>query len=233
VDVPVVLCTWKRPERLRLTLEMLAGQERHRPRLHIWNNNAELEPELRECTRGSWPFEIAMFTSAVNVGGFGRFLWARALARDESAVVFIDDDLNFRCDALATLMAEHRPRTLTAWWAFRLLDPADYWNRSVLEPGDEADYCGTGGMVCDTAVFREAAFFACPERHSFLEDIWLSYYVSHRLGWRKYRSAARIAEVIDGKNQMDRDGVIDQKAEFLRLLTGDGGWRLPREAGVS
>lgn len=216
---------WKRTGRLPHTLELLSGQRRIRPRLHIWNNNPAAEREVRAATRGR-PFEIELHTSRTNVGGFGRFLRAREIARTDPAVVFIDDDLEFDDDLLCTLASEHRPRSLTAWWAFQIHDPRDYWNRRALAPGEEADYCGTGGMICDASAFRDPRLFACPAQHHFLEDLWLSFHVGHRLGWRRYKSAARVTEVLDGANQLLGDGVYEQKSEFLRLLTGGEGWRL-------
>jgi hypothetical protein len=225
-EIPVVLCVWRRLDRLRRTLELLAAQRRHRPRLYVWNNNVAARREVRTTTRGGWPFAIQVHDSPVNVGGFGRFLTAREIARTSPRVVFLDDDLDFGDDLLSTMAAEHRPSSLTAWWAFRIQDPADYWVRRPLDPGDEADYCGTGGMICDTRVFRRRGLFQCPSKYAFLEDLWLSFYVGHRLGWKKYKSAAAVREVRDGANQVLLAGVYEQKSEFLGLLTGPGGWRL-------
>jgi glycosyltransferase involved in cell wall biosynthesis len=225
MEVPVVMCVWQRPERLAITLELLAEQRRHRPRLHIWNNDPAIERDVRAATERPWPYAIELFTSPENIGGFGRFVRARALAPTEPFVVFIDDDLEFGDDLLATMVAEHRPRSLSAWWAFRINDPDDYWDRVPLAPGEEADYCGTGGMICDTAVFRDPRLFACPERHRFIEDLWLSFHVT-RLGWTKYKSAARITEVRDGGNQLWNAGVYEQKRDFLRVLARDEGWQL-------
>jgi glycosyltransferase involved in cell wall biosynthesis len=225
VEVPIVMCSWRRPARLATTIELLAGQRRHRPRLHIWNNNPAIDSEVRAIASRPWPFAIEVVTSDENVGGFGRFVRARDLAPTEPRVVFIDDDLEFDDQLLATMVEEHRPCSLSAWWAFRIRDPDDYWDRVPLAPGEEADYCGTGGMICDTAVFRDPRLFRCPERHRFIEDLWLSFHVT-RLGWTKYKSGARISEVRDGDNQLWNDGVYEQKREFLRLLAGDAGWKL-------
>lgn len=225
MDVPVVMCVWRRPERLAVTLDLLAGQRRHRPRLHIWNNNQAIEADVRAITSRPRPFAVDLHTSRENIGGFGRFVRARELARSEPRVIFIDDDLEFGDDLLTTMVEEHRPRSLSAWWAFRIRNPDDYWDRLPLQPGEEADYCGTGGMICDTSVFRDPRLFRCPERHRFIEDLWLSFHVT-RLGWGKYKSAARITEVRDGDNQLWNEGVYEQKREFLRLLARNSGWDL-------
>jgi len=41
-EVAVIMCTWKRPERLKNTLELLLAQTNKNFAFYIWNNNSEI-----------------------------------------------------------------------------------------------------------------------------------------------------------------------------------------------
>jgi hypothetical protein len=86
-------------------------------------------------------------------------------------------------------------------------------------------YAGTGGMVADTTIFRDPRVFECPERFVFVEDVWLSYFAEHVLGWSLVRSAAGFAQVEDGRNQWSAMPT-DHKSEFVRHLV-ERGWQVP------
>jgi glycosyltransferase involved in cell wall biosynthesis len=217
--LPVVMCVWRRGDRLRRTIELLEAQTHAPVELYLWNNNSALVPLVEREARAAG-IRVAATHSARNVGGFGRFFYARELAASHPYVVFFDDDQEFDNRLVETFAAEAAPRTISAYWAFRFVDADEYAARVGLAPGEQADYCGTNGMICDTSVFRDVRLFTCPRRYWFVEDLWLSYFASGVLGWELRKSAAELTEVDDSLNQFTRLG--DTKTRLLRYLTRNG-----------
>jgi hypothetical protein len=219
------MCVFRRIERLRETLADLASQKGVAVRLHLWNNNWAARGEVDRIVAEA-PVETSVVHSRENTGGFGRFYIARALARShrdaESPVVFIDDDQGLGDDAILRLTSEFRPGTITGVWAFAFESGADYWARQEVEPGREADYVGTGGMVSPLWLYGEKGLFRCPARYWFVEDLWLSFYASHLLGFRLVSSSADITMVKDGRDQWV--GLQYVKTRFLRYLVNARGW---------
>jgi hypothetical protein len=225
--VPVVMCVWQRIGFLPATIAQLERQVGVRPELHLWVNNPEAADHARRiAAAAAIPVQVTL--SPQNIGGIGRFHAARELAGRHPYVVFIDDDQVFADDALRTLLDEARPGRIAAQYAFQLECPHSYWQRRIPQPGDWVQYAGTGGMVADTAVFRDPRLFDCPEEFSFVEDLWLSYFADHELGWTLVRSAARFAQVDDGCNQWSAMPT-DHKSAFVRHLV-ERGWQVPARA---
>lgn len=221
----VVMCVFRRVDRLPETLADLEAQKGVRVRLHLWNNNwsarSEVDRMVAETT-----LNCSVVHSRKNAGGFGRFFLAQSLAgRDrspEGPVIFIDDDQRLGTGAILTLIAESRPKTISGIWAFAFENSDDYWGKRCVNPGEEADYVGTGGMVSPLGLYQEPGLFRCPARYWFVEDLWLSYYVSHVAGYRLRGSAADITIVKDEKNQWPHLRYV--KTRFLRYLVRNRGW---------
>lgn len=222
--VPVVMCVWRRVAFLPATIAQLERQVGVRPELHLWVNNPEAADDARRIAATA-TIPVAVTVSPQNIGGIGRFHAARELADHHPFVVFIDDDQVFDEHALRTLLHEARPGKIAAQYAFQLECPHSYWQRRIPNPGDWVQYAGTGGMITDTAIFRDSRLFDCPERFSFVEDLWLSYFAEHELGWSLVRSAARFAQVEDGRNQWSAMPT-DHKSAFVRHLV-ERGWQVP------
>src|ERR1017187_849115 len=159
--LPVIFCTWRRLDRLQDTLRQLAAQDVPVQAL-IWNNSPDRGRV--DAAVGSPGFPVTVHHSPRNIGGFGRFYLAREAAEQGHAtVVFIDDDQDFGPETMKELLSAHRPCSLSGWWAFSLRSAA-YGSRFRGAPGDPATFIGTGGMIADTAVFRDARMFRCPRR---------------------------------------------------------------------
>lgn len=157
--VPVVMCTWRRPEYFHRTLRCLEAQHGVRVELHVWNNNPDIAAELERTAAGS-AVPVRFHHSPENIGGFGRFHLARELAPTHPFVVFIDDDQLFGAHTIATLRREARPRNATGWWAYRFPLPPHYWLRLPVRKGHRAQYIGTCGMVIDASVFQDERVFS-------------------------------------------------------------------------
>jgi len=228
--VPVVMCTWRRPEYFSQTLRLLEKQHDVRIELHVWNNNPAIRDALEADARQS-SVAVTFRHSDQNIGGYGRFFLARELAARHPYVVFIDDDQLFGPSTIATLVSEARPRSASGWWAYRFPLPPSYWLRVPARRGRRAQYLGTCGMIIDTSIFEDPRVFECPERFWFVEDLWLSYVADHLHRWRLTRSRARFWFIPDTKNQFA--GLVSDKGEFLRYLTEQGWLRRRRRGGTT
>jgi hypothetical protein len=214
---------WKRQHRLGSILSMVERQSVPCD-LYLWNNDPANVPAIEAAvaadTRGRKRVVVA--TSQVNVGGFGRFYWARELAATSPQVVFVDDDEILDDTSVATFLSEAAPRRITSAWGFRFPHRRSYWRRRPVAVGEVAKYCGTGGMVSDTSVFTDPRFFRCPKEFWFCEDIWLSYFASTALGWELIKSGAEVGWLLDDAAQYP--ALHRAKSRFFRLLNGRGAW---------
>jgi hypothetical protein len=221
--VPVVMCAWKRVDRLPHTLEMLAEQDVPAT-LYVWNNNRR-EAKRVDAFLARSPIPAQSVHCYRNIGCFGRFYFARDLARAHDAILFIDDDQDFGRSMVGDQLASFASESLAGWWAFNYRPGArTHGERDrVDEPLRPADYVGVGGMVADAAVFADPALFRCPRRYWFVDDLWLSYYASHVRGWKLRRA---IAEFRFASDWLDLDLTLGTtKTRMFRYLKRRG-WRV-------
>jgi hypothetical protein len=196
--IPVVMCAWKRIERLPRTLEMLAQQEMPAS-LYVWNNNRREADRVDTFVAGS-PIPAQAVHCSRNIGCFGRFYLAREIAHAHDKVLFIDDDQDFGPSMVGDQVASFGDRSLAGWWAFRYRRGArSHGERDRVEiPLKPAEYVGVGGMVADATIFTDRGLFRCPRRYWFVDDMWLSYYASEIRGWQLRRSLAEFQFAPDG-----------------------------------
>ena len=197
---PVIMCAWKRVDRLGRTLELLANQDAPAT-LYVWNNNRR-EADRIDILLTESPIPAQSLHCNRNIGSFGRFYVAHDLADRHDVVLFIDDDQEFGSSMVADQLASFGPRSLAGWWAFTYRPGAwTYAERDrVEEPFDRADYVGVGGMVADAAVFTDPALFRCPRRYWFVDDMWLSFFATQIHGWELRRSLANFEFANDGQD---------------------------------
>jgi cellulose synthase/poly-beta-1,6-N-acetylglucosamine synthase-like glycosyltransferase len=113
----------------------------------------------------------------------------------------LDDDQVPAPDFLQSLVGEFTPTTVRGAWAFRFRGTRRYWDRVPAAPGERVKFCATRGMICDTRIFLESGLFGCPRRFWFVEDLWLSYYADHILGWRLLKSGVSVVTEPDDQGQ--------------------------------
>lgn len=221
-ETPVVFCTWRRLDRLAATLSDLAAQDVPTQAV-IWNNSGDREAVEQIARRAE--IRTTIHHSPRNIGGFGRFYVARALATEHEHVVFVDDDHRIGPAFVSGLQGAYRPRALSGWWAYRFTRPA-YADLVPVPVGERATHLGTCGLIADSSVFTHGSLFRCPRRFWFVEDLWLSYFATQRLGWALYATDGDITWEPDELDQYRRLG--NTKTRMLRHLIRQG-WQLPVE----
>jgi len=219
--VPVIMCTWQRPENFAKTLAMLQAQT-FPPKnftLYVWNNNPDLRARLEQIAAESpHDYRVVFHHHAENIGPIARAHLAHELAQTGQYryLITIDDDQILPPDFLATLAAEAAPRTVTSDWAWCFKTPTSYWKRYGPPVHGEVEYCGGGGSIFDIGLFADPAVLDIPQQYRLIDDLWLSYF-ARRCGWRLRRSAAAFVPMErDGKGLAP--GLAKQKGEFRRML---------------
>ncbi|WP_156786253.1 hypothetical protein [Microterricola viridarii] len=220
--LPVIVCMWKRPQRIEDILRQLDAQSVERGiRLLIWNNLPDNDDFYRSRIAAFTPQgalrSVEYHSSAVNVGGIGRFFLARKIraAGYRGHFAMLDDDQDITPRFADDLLDAAAPREFGGVWAWNYVD--SHWNRTETPPGAAADYVGTGGSVCDIEIVREDDFFTgLPRRFAFLEDQWLCGYARAR-GWTLRKIDTPYEFVLDETNQFHT--MADLKNEFRDYLT--------------
>ena len=218
--LPVVMCLWNRPQRIDTMLESLARQRTDRKlRVILWNNAPQdadyYRERVREFSRHGALDSIELLSNPVNIGGMARFVVARTLWEQgfRGPLIMVDDDQDLNETFVADSLSGYDAHSINSWWAFR--NHGSHWNRSELDPGETADYGGTGGTAVDLAIVADRDFFDIPVRYFMLEDQWMSHYARAR-GWTIRKSSAQITAVLEETNQYH--ALRELKDEFFTFL---------------
>ncbi len=226
--LPVIMCVWKRIEGFENTILQLNEQKFRNFKLYVWNNNKNLKKEFEEILKKS-NFEYELHHSEENIGGFGRFFYARKNRGKIGLMdhcVFIDDDQKFGPDLLSTFVSEIKSNRISSQWGWEFTKLEYYGKDSRRErnPGQSLHYAGTGGMVSDMRIFESDKLFECPEKYWFVEDLWLSFCANHFYGYELIKSYAKV------KNGDDEHSlyklVLDIKKPMLIDLISNYGWKI-------
>lgn len=225
--LPVIMCTWKRVQGFERVVENLNNQTIDNFKLFIWNNNPEITDSIVSILEKNATFDSEVFESSENIGGFGRFYFANSLYGNpgiEEFCVFIDDDQTFDPDTLEKFAKEARPKTILSQWSWKFNSTRYFGreNRVLVDIHQEVHHCGTGGMVADMSIFMEKELYECPKKYWFIEDLWLSYFSSHKKGYKLLRSSTSFQNGSDQHNL--NDIVKDSKESMLKELIQDHGW---------
>jgi glycosyltransferase involved in cell wall biosynthesis len=225
--LPVIMCVWKREDGFAKVVKQLSIQKFRKFKLFVWNNNPELKDSFENILKENARFDYEIHHSESNVGGFGRFLYAKKLRRNpklKDYCVFIDDDQTFGDDILEIFNKEIQPKTLKSQYGWKFKGLNYYVDRVPKKAGEELHYAGTGGMVIDMSIFEDEGLFDCPKDYWYVEDLWLSFYSNHVHGYKVTKSAAVIKNGDDQHSLYKR--VKDLKTPFLNYLVQDKGWNI-------
>lgn len=221
-DLAVIICLWNRPNRLSDLLSQLESQVGPRTiSVYFWNNQPEDDAHYRSVLAGYEPAgavaSVHYRSSATNFGGVARFLVAHQLRRREAysgPFVMLDDDQDIGDSFISDLSNAYRPHSVAGVWAFQT--DGTYWGRTQLFHGEQADYVGTGGSICDSALVASDTFLTeLPQEYAFMEDIWMSFQARGR-GWTLRHVETEYTFVMHESNQYH--SLVHRKDEFYAYL---------------
>jgi len=214
------MCTYKRLDLLPKTLQMLESQIDKGFDLYIWNNNQkikDLDSMINTNPQVKCSFQIMYHNSPENVGGIGRFYYTKTICDKYGFVIFIDDDQIFDKHFILTLREEAKPNVLSGWWAYRILGNYNQRERSL--PYQEADYVGTGGMICPTQIFGDPRLYEeIPKKFIFIEDLWLSFFAKLEHKYILQRSSVNLKFFPNESVRDQYHSLGKEKVEFHKYL---------------
>lgn len=206
-DVALIMCLWNRRSRIDSILKMLDQQvTSRRIRLILWNNSVADRDYYDKKVRGQIfagaVSSVELVQSPHNIRGIARFIAIKHLVNSgyTGGYLMLDDDQEVSSSFVATLLNDYEPRCIAGCWAWRA-SAHDYWKREAALPGEPANYVGTGGCVCDSAIVADDTFFTeLPMAGLFVEDVWMCRYALDR-GWKVRRCNAAISFGHEDDNQ--------------------------------
>lgn len=227
--LPVIMCTWKREDGFSTVIDHLNKQDFKNFHLYVWNNNRELSDSFQRILGEKAEFPCSIFHSKENIGGFGRFYFARYVLEKgirNNFCVFIDDDQTFENNSLSVFIKEAKKGEISSQWAWKLFSLEYYApeNKTPVYPGEEVDYCGTGGMIIDMDIFNQDDLFNCPENYWFVEDVWLSFYANYFMGYKLTKSSAKFINGSDEHNLWEK--IRHLKGPMIRYLVETYDWKI-------
>lgn len=237
MKVAVVLLTWKRPESLKRTLNRLLKQSYNDFDVYVSNGNLEedvislVEKSCKDCElRG---LRVKLSHDGNELFTFRRFTVGRNLANQGYEVIlYLDDDVFFNTRYIEMCLAQYKPKTYSSGyaWSFYHGGSSYYKHRTrVWNNKTKIHYCGTGYSMIDASIFLEDDLFNPPEGAQKIEDLWLSFYAQHVMGWElRYMETKDVQ--LRGSDEVALFREVGQseinKAVFLRKLVSMG-WDIP------
>ena len=194
----VIMCTWKRINFLSDTIKMLESQTIKDFSLFIWNNNSNINKQIEEIVKKT-NINIEVYNSNENIGGIGRFYYAKKINKEYDKILIIDDDQKFSNKFVEQMLSYYDTKSIVSWWGWKINN--SYFNRERKINLENVDYCGTGGMILPSKIFDNEIIFNIPKKYQFIEDLWLSFVAKYQLDYNLKGCKADIEIIVDGNDQ--------------------------------
>lgn len=230
--VNVILLTWNRLNKLSGTLKMLNRQTNTNFTLYISNANlGSSEIVERIATKYAKNYRVVVRHDGNEDFAFRRFLVAKTIADESDMLIFIDDDATFSNNFVQDCINQYEPNSYKSAYCWKFdKENLDYYNnrKRVFKSNDIVHYAGTGAAVVDPKIFLDDRFWLIPEEGKRIEDLWLSFFVSHVLGGKL--ALLKTSETsFDGSDSVSLSKLVlssnYNKNNFLKDLVLSG-WKL-------
>ena len=239
--IHIILCTYNRIYNLEKVLQSLHNQTvSNQIVLHLLNNDINQKEEIKKLISNKYNFKIILthYNNENNI--FERFIYANKFVEHMSLLkylIFIDDDMTYENTWVEKMYNLRRPQHYITWYVklYNLRDKnIDYSHSSLITYKDSkkntnkkiryGNYGGPGGCIIDTDIFRDKRFYKLPIEHAkYMDDIWLSYYISHIKKWKIMRSFLA-PNLIPARHDTLYDTKKDEKNTFFKFLIKKG-WK--------
>lgn len=235
LKVAVVILTWQRIRDLKHTLRQLSVQSHKN--FDVYISNANTDPvQINIINRFLSHFEginVTLLNDSNELYTFRRIFLGRDLAKSGyDVLLYIDDDVTIDKDHIKDCLNQYEPKTYKsghAWYFYKGGSSYYKYRKRVRDYATTVHYCGTGIAMIDPSIFLEENLFNYPEGALKIEDLWLSYYAQHVMGWTL--GPLKTGSVIggSGREALSRQVRKDEinKDVFLKTLV-DMGWDLPQ-----
>jgi glycosyltransferase involved in cell wall biosynthesis len=191
MDTVIILLTWKRPRNLISTLNQLSRQFYKDFDIHVSNgdlSNSELIDSIAKKYSQTTNMSISVTHDGNQYSCFRRFFIAKDYAKlGYKKVMFLDDDILIPQDYVKRFQESYQPKTYQSayTWVFREGGKDYYRYRTrVFDNELEIKYAGAGVAMVDASVFLEDGLMNPPKEAYQIDDLWMSYYCNHVMGWK-------------------------------------------------
>ncbi len=210
----IIQAQWQRFDKFKYVIQDLNNQTDKNFDLAIWNNNNHINPNSQLEMNASLAdgYEVYIHTSPNNIMGFARFVLANNLLNGKfegvdgsiyDKIIFYDDDQRVERDFVKYMVENYEEQSYKGRWGYTIHND-DYWNRTRVGTGVNADYVGTCGAVIDASIFKDDKFFKSYQYNPtcyWLEDLQLSLYCKS-IGWKVMGlDDKHIETIVDHKDQ--------------------------------
>lgn len=236
--IAVVLLTWKRIDSLKNNLYDLHQQTEKN--FEVYVSNANLNPESIKKIEGQANiFDDTGLRVTVSHDGNETYTFRRLtigkmlFEQGYDVVMYIDDDVRIPSHYIEEAIKGYEPKTYQSCYAWRFFNKGSSYYKSrkrVYSNEKPIHYCGTGMSMVDASIFAYDGLLDPPEGAMKIEDLWLSYYAAHTLGWQlKHMDIEdvvmpRISDSAALFRRVKEDKI--NKDVFLKTLVTLG-WELP------
>jgi len=236
MKIVVILLTWQRIPLLKKTLALLQQQSYKDFDIHISNGDLEKSSIVNRIARSffnTYGLNIHVTHEGNDYSCFRRFFIGKEYAENGyDAVMFLDDDIVIPTNYIQRFVDDYEPKTYLSAYTWTFQDNgADYYTKRkrVYSNEENIKYGGAGVAMVDASVFLEQGLLDAPKEAYQIDDLWMSYYCDHILGWNiKYVPVPQLAigggDSVALYRKIKRSGGTD-KAMFLRQLV-DNGWKV-------
>ena len=240
-NIHIILCTYNRLYNIRKVLYSLNNQTVSKNIvLHLLNNNINMKNIIENQISKKYKFKIVIthYNNENNI--FERFIYARKLISklvNLKYLIFIDDDMIYQKNWVEDMYSLRKQEHYITWYV-KLYDlrkeNIDYSKSSIISYNDSTNnskknfrygnYGGPGGSIIDIEIFRDEKFYKFPfENIKYMDDIWISYYLSHIKKWKIMRSFLPPIH-LSSKHKTLYDTTKHEKNLFFKYLIKKG-WR--------
>lgn len=190
-NVAVILMTWNRVSSLKHTLTQFAQQDYKDFTLYISNGNLDnkiVSTINKLVDKFNNRINIILTHDGNSLKSFRRLVVAkRAYEAGHPIVLFVDDDVQIPHDYITNCLSQYESQTYKSGYAWSFTDgDKDYYRNRKRQYDNRRriHYCGTAVAMIDASIFNEAGLLNAPVGAIGIEDLWLSYYADHVMGWR-------------------------------------------------
>ena len=238
MKVAIVLLTWQRLSRLQFSLKSLARQGYKDFDVVISNANLTIHA-MRIIDKYAKIYNMQGLRVTVRHDGNKEFAFRRFYVGKDlydqgyEVVMFLDDDVSIPNNYVENCLKQFEPKTYQSGFAWIFYNRGrNYYKfrKRVFSNDYGVHYAGTGFSMIDASIFADENLIKdAPKESKKIEDLWLSYYVFQKEGWKvKYMDTPGVmlsgGDGVALYRNVQRDSY--DKADLLRDLVSKG-WQIP------
>jgi hypothetical protein len=192
--VLVVLLTYKRLERLNVTLKNLNNQSYKYFHLNVSHGDLSTKNDfIKIIKKYENTIDMSYSIDENSFSSFRRFAIAKKFTEDNLAdiVIFIDDDIEFDENFIKKYVENFEPKTIKANHVLHIYDGSSYFENRLRVTKNNEDFLradvalGQCGMF-DSKIFLDPRLFLNLDDNiiKFSDDLWISYVATNLLNWK-------------------------------------------------